>query len=95
MNRPIVSATVERDLEVQQGQAASLADLLHAVSACNPDDDRAEDQRPDRHLHELDEALCQRIEVVGAVRRERPYEDPDRDSDEDPKIQGPYESELF
>jgi hypothetical protein len=49
------------DLEVQDRQAAGLADLLHVFHAGDADDDGAEDDRRDDHLDQLDEAVAQRL----------------------------------
>ena len=49
------------DLEIQQRQAAGLADLLHVLHAGDAHHHRAEDDRRDDHLDELDEAVAQRL----------------------------------
>jgi hypothetical protein len=49
------------DLEVQQRKTAGLAHLLHVFHAGDADHHRAEDDRRDDHLDELDEAVAQRL----------------------------------
>jgi hypothetical protein len=48
-------------LEVQQRQAAGLADLLHVFHAGDAHHHRAEDDGRDDHLDQLDEAVAQRL----------------------------------
>ncbi len=49
------------DLEIQQRQPAGLADLLHVFHAGDADHHRAEDDRRDDHLDQLDEAIAERL----------------------------------
>ena len=54
------------DLEIEQRIAAGLADLLHVLHAGDADDDRAEDDRRDDHLDQLDEAVAERLHRLAA-----------------------------
>ena len=49
------------DLEVQQRQSRRSADLLHVLHAGDAGHHRAEDDRRDDHLDQLDEAVAERL----------------------------------
>jgi hypothetical protein len=82
------------DLEVQQGQAAGLADLLHVLHAGDAQHHGAEDDRGDDHLDQLDEAVTQRLHLRGQVRREMPQQHAHRDGEQHLHVQGAVERGL-
>src|SRR2546423_6438779 len=49
-------------LEIEQGLDADPADLLEIAHRADPVHDGAEDDRPDHHLDERDEAVTKRLE---------------------------------
>jgi hypothetical protein len=76
------------DFEIQQRQAAGLADLLHVFHAGDADDDGTEDHRRDDHLDQLDEAIAQRLHGFTGGRIEVAQRDTDDDGTQDLEIQG-------
>ena len=52
------------DLEIDQRLDADAADLLGVLDVRDAGDDRAEDDRRDHHLDQLDEAVAQRLDPV-------------------------------
>ena len=84
---PMISATVLIDLEVEQRQHTGLADRLHAFHSGDAGDDGAEDDRPNHHFHELDEAIAQRPHLRRAFRRVVPEQHADHDGDQDLKVE--------
>ena len=60
------------DLEIEERLQADAADLARVLDMGDAGDDRAEDDRRDRHLDELDEAVAERLHPVlrGGVRRQ-------------------------
>ena len=79
---PTNNAERARRLEAEQGEAAGLPDLALALHVRDADDDRAEDQRRDRHLDELDGPTAERLELGGDVEREQTEHDAERDRDD-------------
>ena len=75
------------DLEVEQRQAAGLADLLHVLHAGDADDDGAEDDRRDDHLDQLDEAVAERLHRLAGLRAEVAEQDADDDRDDDLEVE--------
>ena len=69
-------------LEIEHGQAAGLADLLHVFHAGDADDDGAEDDRRDDHLDQLDESVAQRLHRRAGFRIKMAEQDADRDGDQ-------------
>jgi hypothetical protein len=67
------------DLEVEEREAAGLADLLHVLHAGDADDDGAEDDRRDHHLDQLDEAVAERLHRLAGLRPEMAEDDADDD----------------
>ena len=70
------------DLEVEQRVAAGLADLLHVLHAGDADDDRAEDDRRDDHLDQLDEAVAERLHRRAGLGKEVAEQNADDDRDD-------------
>ena len=68
-----------------------LADLLAVVQARDAEHDRAEDDRRDHHLDELDEAVAERLERRAEVGPVVPDGDAEREPDEDLEVQRPIE----
>ena len=73
---PTTSAMRADDLEVEQRQAAGLADLLHVLHAGDADHDGAEDDRRDDHLDQLDEAVAERLHRRAGLRKKWPSSTP-------------------
>ena len=67
------------ELEVDQRAKPDAADLLHRAHLRDADDDRAEDDRRDQHLDELDEPVAERLHRRRALRIEEAEDDADRD----------------
>ncbi len=72
------------DLEIDQRLDADAADLLGILDMRNARDHRAEDDRRDHHLDQLDEAVAERLDpVIGREVRQLPAdEDADHDRDQ-------------
>ena len=75
------------DLEIQQRVASGLADLLHILHAGDADHHRAEDDRRNDHLDQLDEAVPERLHRSAGLGIEMSQKDADHDGDDDLKIQ--------
>ena len=59
--RPMIERERGHDLEVEQRLEADAADLLHVLHAGDAVHDRAEDDRRDEHLDQLDEGVAERL----------------------------------
>ena len=68
--------------EVQQRERARLADLLHVLHAGDAEHHRAEDDRRDQHLDQLDEAVAQRLHRLPGFGPEIPEQHAGHDGDE-------------
>src|SRR5439155_8665496 len=75
------------DLEVQQREAAGLADLLHVLHTGDADDDGAEDDRRDDHLDQLDERVAERLHRLAGLRPEVAEDHADDDRGDDLEVQ--------
>ncbi len=75
------------ELEVQQRLAAHPPDFLHVARAGDAEDDGAEDDGRDQHLHERDEAIAQRLELHGVDRIEVPERPAGQDGEDDPEVE--------
>ena len=80
-------ANARDHFEVDERLAADAPDLLHVTGAGDAENDRAEDDRTDDHLHQGDEAVAERLERNGMRRIEVAEEAPGDDGDEDLDIQ--------
>jgi hypothetical protein len=69
-------------LEIEQRLDPDTADLFEVAHRADAVHDRAEDDRPDHHLDERDEAVAERLEGDRRVGEEMPDQDADRDGDE-------------
>ena len=74
-------------LEIQERHAAGFADFFHVLHAGNADDHRAENDRRDDHLDQLDEAIAEGLHRLAILRREMPQQHANHDSGDDLKIQ--------
>ena len=86
---PMISAMRAHDLEIEQREAARLADLLHVFHAGDAEHDRAEDDRRDQHLDELDEAIAERLHGRAGLGIEMPERDARGDGDEHLDVKRP------
>ena len=68
--------------EIDEGLDADPADLLEVAHRADAVHDRAEDDRPDHHLDEGDEAVAERLERNARVRKVVPDQDADGDGDQ-------------
>ena len=75
------------NLEVEQRVAAGLANLLHVLHAGNTDHDRAENDRRDHHLDQLDEAVAERSHFGSPLGPEISEEYANHDGDDDLEVQ--------
>ncbi len=73
--------------EVAEGQTADGADLGGLAYGADPQHDRAEDDRRDHHLDEVDEAGSDRLELDGGVRRDEAHQDAEPHRRDDGEIQ--------
>ena len=65
------------ELEVDQRAEADPADLLHRAHLRDADDHRGEHDRRDQHLHQLDEAVAERLHRRGPRGVDEPEDDTD------------------
>ena len=74
-------------LEVGDRETAGFADRLHLLHARDADDDRAEDQRRDGRLDELDERITDGLELAAPLRHHDAEQHAERDRDQHAEIQ--------
>src|SRR3954454_25069399 len=67
-------------LEIDQRLKAYPADLLQILHAGDAMHDRAEDDRRDQHLDQLDEAIAQRLHLLAQLRIKMAKQDAENDS---------------
>ena len=75
------------DLEVEEREAAGLADLLHVLHAGDADDHRAEDDRRDDHLDQLDERVAERLHRFAGLGPEMAEDDPADDREQHLRVE--------
>ena len=75
------------DDEVDQGDAADLADLRGTADRADADHDAAEDDRGDHHLDQVDEAGPDRLELLGELGSDEAHRDPERHRDDDGDVE--------
>jgi hypothetical protein len=75
------------DLEIEERQAARLADLLHVLHAGDADHDGAEDDRRDDHLYQLDEAVAEGLHRFADLRPEVAEDHADDDRRDDLRVE--------
>ena len=73
--------------EVAEGQAADLADLGGLPDRADAQHDRAEDDRADHHLDQVDEAGAERLELLADVGGDEADHDAGEHGDDDGEIQ--------
>ena len=73
--------------EVDQGEAADLADLGRLADRSDPQHDRAEDHRRDHHLDQADEAGAERLQLLGEVGEQQPDRDSEANRHDDRDVQ--------
>ena len=71
------------DFKIEQRLAADAPELLQVAHRGDAMHDGAEDDRRDDHLHELDEAVAERLQrrlPISGVGKEMPDDDAERDA---------------
>ena len=85
--RPMASASVVSDLEVDERLEADAPDLLQVAHLGDAGHDRGEDDRRDQHLDQLDEAVAQRLHRLAVRRVEVPEQRAEHHRDEDLEVE--------
>ena len=67
------------DLEIEEGEPAGLAHLLHVLHAGDADHHRAENDRGDHHFDELDKAIAERLHGFARAGQKVTEQDSDND----------------
>lgn len=71
------------DFEIDQRPHADLADFLDIAHLGDAEHDGGEDHRCQKHLDELDEAVCERLQCCRDLRCDQRQRDADRNADQD------------
>jgi hypothetical protein len=75
------------DEEVADGERADLADFRGLGHRPDAEHDRAEDDRADHHLDQVDEGLAERLQVLPDLRPDKTDEDAGRDRGHDGDVE--------
>src|SRR5262249_23666608 len=75
------------DFEINECAEPDTPDILHRAHVGDADDHGGENDRRDQHLHQLDEAVAERLHGRGLVRSDEPEDDPQREARQDLEVE--------
>ena len=79
MNEPHDQRDRADDLEIEEGEAPGLADLLHVLHTGDADYHRAENDRCDHHFDQLNKAIAERLHRLARAGQKPIEQDSDND----------------